>query len=111
MYGESVATATMHTPVIDIIKTFAELNISAVPIIDEHGIVFNMYDTIDVMVSMSCVERCIAHWTTLKCRAWWDQRNTVIWIYQWAKRWKQGRMWVYNTMVIIGWGKTNNEGR
>ncbi|KAL7323598.1 AMP-activated serine/threonine-protein kinase regulatory subunit [Mucor circinelloides] len=49
VYGESVATATMHTPVIDIIKTFAELNISAVPIIDEHGIVFNMYDTIDVM--------------------------------------------------------------
>lgn len=52
VYGESVATATMETPVIDIITTFAELNISAVPIIDEHGIVFNMYDTIDVMVSM-----------------------------------------------------------
>ncbi|CAO3656314.1 unnamed protein product [Mucor fragilis] len=49
VYGESVATATMETPVIDIITTFAELNISAVPIIDEHGIVFNMYDTIDVM--------------------------------------------------------------
>ncbi|KAL0143286.1 hypothetical protein V8B55DRAFT_1476173 [Mucor lusitanicus] len=49
VYGESVATATMETPVIDIITTFAELNISAVPIVDEHGTVFNMYDTIDVM--------------------------------------------------------------
>ncbi|KAL9546740.1 hypothetical protein MBANPS3_006517 [Mucor bainieri] len=49
VYGESVATATMETPVIDIITTFADMNISAVPIIDEHGTVFNMYDTIDVM--------------------------------------------------------------
>lgn len=52
VYGESVTTATMQTPVIDIIALFAKLNISAVPIIDDQGTVFNMYDTIDVMVSI-----------------------------------------------------------
>ncbi|KAI8645016.1 activating gamma subunit of the AMP-activated Snf1p kinase complex [Parasitella parasitica] len=49
VYGEAVATATMQTPVIDVIALFANLNISAVPIVDDQGTVFNMYDTIDVM--------------------------------------------------------------
>ncbi|KAI8988706.1 hypothetical protein BDB01DRAFT_782875 [Pilobolus umbonatus] len=48
-YGESVATASMSTPVIDIIKMLACQNISAVPIVDEKGTVLNLYDTIDVM--------------------------------------------------------------
>ncbi|CEP14634.1 hypothetical protein [Parasitella parasitica] len=49
VYGEAVTTATMQTPVIEIIALFAKLNISAVPIVDDEGTVYNMYDTIDVM--------------------------------------------------------------
>ncbi|KAI8891301.1 activating gamma subunit of the AMP-activated Snf1p kinase complex [Backusella circina FSU 941] len=48
-FGEKVSTATLSTPVIKIIDIFAEKNISAIPIIDEKGIVLNLYDTIDVM--------------------------------------------------------------
>ncbi|KAI8061852.1 uncharacterized protein B0P05DRAFT_581261 [Gilbertella persicaria] len=48
-YGDKVATAYMSTPVIDIIKLLADLNISAVPILDENNTVLNLYDTIDVM--------------------------------------------------------------
>jgi hypothetical protein len=40
----------MSTPVIQIIDLFAKLNISAVPIIDDQGVVLNLYDTIDIMV-------------------------------------------------------------
>ncbi|KAI9301017.1 the adenylate sensor from Amp activated protein kinase complexed with Amp [Cunninghamella echinulata] len=46
---EEIATATMATPVIKVINMFVELNISAVPIIDENGVVLNVYETIDVM--------------------------------------------------------------
>ncbi|KAI8330663.1 hypothetical protein EDC96DRAFT_528075 [Choanephora cucurbitarum] len=48
-YGSHVATASMSTPVIQIIQLLANLNISAVPIVDENGTVLNLYDTIDVM--------------------------------------------------------------
>ncbi|KAG2192259.1 hypothetical protein INT47_010038 [Mucor saturninus] len=48
-YGTQVATATMETPVIEIITMFARENISAVPVIDEDGTVLNIYDTVDVM--------------------------------------------------------------
>lgn len=40
----------MSTPVIQVIKMFVEQNISAVPIVDENGVVLNVYETIDVMV-------------------------------------------------------------
>jgi CBS-domain-containing membrane protein len=40
----------MATPVIQIINTFVDQNISAVPIVDDQGIVLNVYETIDVMV-------------------------------------------------------------
>ncbi|KAI9023632.1 hypothetical protein CLU79DRAFT_749439 [Phycomyces nitens] len=48
-YGSDVATATVDTPVIEIINTFAEMNISAIPIVDENGVVLNVYETVDVM--------------------------------------------------------------
>ncbi|KAI8347670.1 hypothetical protein BD560DRAFT_410991 [Blakeslea trispora] len=48
-YGNQVATASLSTPVIQIIQLLADLNISAVPIVDENGVVLNLYDTIDVM--------------------------------------------------------------
>lgn len=49
----------MSTTVIEIISIFASKNISAVPIIDENGVVLNLYDTVDIMVSVavSCKER------------------------------------------------------
>lgn len=40
----------MATPVIKVINMFVEQNISAVPIVDENGVVLNVYETIDVMV-------------------------------------------------------------
>ncbi|ORX42920.1 CBS-domain-containing protein [Hesseltinella vesiculosa] len=46
---KNIATASMDTPVMEIINTFAEQNISAVPIVDERGVVLNVYETIDVM--------------------------------------------------------------
>lgn len=47
---ENIATASMSTPVIQVINMFVEQNISAVPIVDANGVVLNVYETIDVMV-------------------------------------------------------------
>ncbi|KAI0094670.1 hypothetical protein BDY19DRAFT_1000549 [Irpex rosettiformis] len=44
-----IATATLDTPVFDIVHMFSERGISAVPIIDENGIVVNLYETVDVI--------------------------------------------------------------
>lgn len=46
-----IATATLDTPVFDVVHMFSERGISAVPIIDENGIVVNLYETVDVIVS------------------------------------------------------------
>lgn len=46
-----LATATLNTRVFDVVHMFSEGGISAVPIIDENGIVVNMYETVDVIVS------------------------------------------------------------
>lgn len=46
-----LATATLKTPVFDVVHMFSERSISAVPIIDENGIVVNLYETVDVIVS------------------------------------------------------------
>lgn len=43
----------MSTPVFDVVHEFSGRGISAVPIIDEDGIVVNLYETVDVIV------RCI----------------------------------------------------
>ncbi|EIW86658.1 CBS-domain-containing protein [Coniophora puteana RWD-64-598 SS2] len=44
-----IATATLDTPVFDVVHLFSEMEISAVPIIDEDGIVVNLYETVDVI--------------------------------------------------------------
>lgn len=48
-----IATATMDTTVFDVVHMFSERGISAVPIIDEDGIVVNLYETVDVIVRAS----------------------------------------------------------
>lgn len=42
----------MSTPVFDVVHMFSERGISAVPIIDDDGIVVNLYETVDVIVSV-----------------------------------------------------------
>ncbi|ORY94606.1 hypothetical protein BCR43DRAFT_525787 [Syncephalastrum racemosum] len=46
---ENIATASMDTPVIQLINMFVDRKISAVPIINEDNVVLNVYETIDVM--------------------------------------------------------------
>ena len=48
-----ISTATMDTTVFDVVHMFSERGISAVPIIDEDGIVVNLYETVDVIVSLT----------------------------------------------------------
>jgi len=45
-----VATATMDTAVFDVVHMFSKRGVSAVPIIDEHGVVVNLFETVDVIV-------------------------------------------------------------
>lgn len=45
-----IATATLNTPVFDVVHMFSERAISAVPIIDDDGVVVNLYETVDVIV-------------------------------------------------------------
>ncbi|KAJ3568066.1 hypothetical protein NP233_g5960 [Leucocoprinus birnbaumii] len=44
-----IATASMETSVFDIVHMFSERAISAVPIVDEEGVVLNLYETVDVI--------------------------------------------------------------
>jgi len=44
-----IATATLETPVFDVVHMFSERAISAVPIIDDDGVVVNLYETVDVI--------------------------------------------------------------
>ncbi|CAE6521461.1 unnamed protein product [Rhizoctonia solani] len=44
-----IATATLNTRVFDVVHMFSQRGISAVPIIDENGIVVNLYETVDVI--------------------------------------------------------------
>lgn len=55
-----IATATLTTPVFDVVHMFSERSISAVPIIDEEGVVVNLYETVDVIVRLYllCVPKC-----------------------------------------------------
>jgi hypothetical protein len=46
-----IATATLTSRVFDVVHMFSERAISAVPIIDEDGVVVNLYETVDVIVS------------------------------------------------------------
>jgi len=40
----------MTTTVFDVVHMFSERCISAVPIVDEDGVVVNLYETVDVIV-------------------------------------------------------------
>lgn len=51
-----IATATLKTRVFDVVHMFSERGISAVPIIDENGVVVNLYETVDVIVSLKLVK-------------------------------------------------------
>lgn len=44
-----IATAKLSTTVFDVVHMFSERSISAVPVIDDDGIVLNMYETVDVI--------------------------------------------------------------
>ncbi|KAJ2913385.1 hypothetical protein MD484_g7022, partial [Candolleomyces efflorescens] len=44
-----LATASLDTAVFDVVHMFSERSISAVPIVDEEGIVINLYETVDVI--------------------------------------------------------------
>ena len=48
----------MSTPVFDVVHEFSGRGISAVPIIDEDGIVVNLYETVDVIVRYVPPLRC-----------------------------------------------------
>jgi CBS-domain-containing membrane protein len=47
-----IGTASMDTSVFDVVHMFSERSISAVPIIDEEGVVLNLYETVDVIVRL-----------------------------------------------------------
>ncbi|KAG5648043.1 hypothetical protein DXG03_007078 [Asterophora parasitica] len=44
-----IATAKLNTPVFDVVHMFSERSISAVPIVDDDGVVVNLYETVDVI--------------------------------------------------------------
>ncbi|GAA6028912.1 hypothetical protein JCM8097_001502 [Rhodosporidiobolus ruineniae] len=44
-----LSTATMETSVFDVVHIFSERGISAVPIVDEDGVVLNLYETVDIV--------------------------------------------------------------
>jgi 5'-AMP-activated protein kinase, regulatory gamma subunit len=46
-----IATATMDTTVFAVVHMFSERGISSVPVLDEDGIVTNIYEALDVTVS------------------------------------------------------------
>lgn len=45
-----MCTATLQTTVFDVVHMCSERGISAVPIVDENGVVVNLYETVDVIV-------------------------------------------------------------
>jgi len=47
---EGLATATMETPVIDVIHMLVRKNISSVPILDRDGAVINVFESVDVIM-------------------------------------------------------------
>ncbi|KAK4050836.1 AMP-activated serine/threonine-protein kinase regulatory subunit [Microbotryomycetes sp. JL201] len=44
-----LSTASMQTSVFDVVHIFSERGISAVPIIDDDGVVLDMYETVDIV--------------------------------------------------------------
>lgn len=56
---DPIATATLTSPVYDVVHMFSQRGISAVPILDEEGVVVNLYETVDVIVSSSTSEEAL----------------------------------------------------
>ncbi|KAJ5246609.1 5'-AMP-activated protein kinase subunit gamma [Penicillium chermesinum] len=46
---ENIATASMDTPVIDVIHILVERSISSVPILNSEGVVYNVFESVDVI--------------------------------------------------------------
>ncbi|THC89889.1 hypothetical protein EYZ11_010658 [Aspergillus tanneri] len=46
---QNVATASMDTPVIDVIHILVERSISSVPILNSEGVVYNVFEAVDVI--------------------------------------------------------------
>lgn len=67
-----IATATMETTVFDVVHMFSKKGISAVPIVDENGIVTNLYETVDVIVSTNPVVCAMNPKCRYLCRRWFD---------------------------------------
>ena len=49
-----ICWATMSTTVFAVVHMFSERGISAVPILDKDGVVIDLYETVDVIVSFAC---------------------------------------------------------
>lgn len=56
-----LSTATMQTSVFDVVHIFSERGISAVPIVDEDGVVLNLYETVDIVVRLSAALCLLSH--------------------------------------------------
>jgi CBS domain-containing protein len=46
---DNIATASMDTPVIDVIHILVERSISSVPILNSEGVVYNVFEAVDVI--------------------------------------------------------------
>jgi hypothetical protein len=57
-----LSTATMQTSVFDVVHIFSERGISAVPILDKDGVVLNMYETVDIVVSYKWIDSETVPW-------------------------------------------------
>lgn len=74
-----IATATLNTTVFNVVHMFSEQSISAVPIINENGIVVNLYETVDVIVSTICTyTNNFNHSSHTLRRLWFARENTKI---------------------------------
>jgi len=63
-----IATAMLTTRVFDVVHMFSERSISAVPIIDEEGVVVNLYETVDVIVCLFPFHFLLDLWLTATIR-------------------------------------------
>jgi CBS-domain-containing membrane protein len=53
---EPIETATLQDRVFDVVHMFSEKCISAVPIVDNAGIVVNLYETVDIIVRKAILQ-------------------------------------------------------
>ncbi|KAK9379335.1 uncharacterized protein V2V93DRAFT_373563 [Kockiozyma suomiensis] len=46
---DNLATATMDTPVIEVIHLLASKDVSSIPIVDSEGVLYNIYESVDIL--------------------------------------------------------------